>query len=72
MKFRATLWALERIVFFAYHFQSTAEADINLAYWAMIVAALNAIARVLFMFNPKTQSNWKGWLALNNWVPRLK
>jgi hypothetical protein len=44
LKFRATLWALERIVFFAYHFQSTAETDANLARWAAVVAALNTIA----------------------------
>jgi hypothetical protein len=44
LKFRATLWALKRVVFFADHSQSTAEADTNLAYWAMIVSTLNAVA----------------------------
>jgi len=44
LKFCATLWALERIVFFAYHFQSAAEADTNLARGVVVVAALNAIA----------------------------
>jgi len=44
LKFCATLWALKRVVFFAYHFHSATEADTNLAYWAMIVSTLNAIA----------------------------
>jgi hypothetical protein len=44
LKFCATLWALERVVFFAYHFHSAAEADANLARWAVVVAALNAVA----------------------------
>jgi hypothetical protein len=44
LKFRATLWALERVVFFAYHFHSTAEADASFARWTVVVAALNAVA----------------------------
>jgi hypothetical protein len=44
LKFCAAIWARERVVFFAYHFQSATEAEANLAYWAAVVAALNPIA----------------------------
>jgi hypothetical protein len=44
LKFSATSRASERIVFFAHRLQSTAEADADLARWAVVVAALNTIA----------------------------
>jgi hypothetical protein len=45
LEFCATLWASKKkVVFFADHSQSAAEADTDLARWAVVVAALNAIA----------------------------
>jgi hypothetical protein len=50
LKFRATRWALKRIVFFAYHFHSATEPDKHLVLWAAVVCRLNTTVRVFVFF----------------------
>jgi hypothetical protein len=58
LKFRAAHWTFKRIILFAEHCYSTTKANANIAFWAMEVCSMNALAAHIAESCQATVSHW--------------